>query len=178
MSLFQCDKCGQWAQDYFHKCVPAPKVYPAWTCGDCGKELTCSISEHQDICGPSVLNPDYALPTVVAGGPLEPHPAGGWRRKPRVRPAFDMKEMPRQFWCWMVERRRLQKGMGVEYWGDWDKARNAPYGFGGKASALRRMMELMTREAHNVAAGIAEFRVTPHYLGYVPVWPKPVEVKC
>lgn len=123
----------------------------------------------------------------VLKGNLEPDGSGGWRRKPRVRPAFDLTKKKREHWVWMVEVRRMQRAVvggpePMDLWGDFTKERrHAPYGFGGKASALRRMMQLMEREAHNVASGIAEFRVVPHYIGYVPddedwyrvAWPEP-----
>jgi hypothetical protein len=117
-------------------------------------------------------NPEFTKTEVLKGN-LEPDGHGGWRRKPRVRPAFDLSEMPRKFWCWKVEVRRVlwsAKLNGADFFfGDFHyDPKHAPYGFGTKASALRRKIDLMKVEAHNVAGGQCEFRVVPHYLGYVP----------
>jgi hypothetical protein len=104
---------------------------------------------------------------------LESDGKGGHRRKPRPRALFDLKEMPRDHWCWMVEsRRRVLVCLAdsvVEMWGDFEHRReHAPYGFCDRASALRRKLELMRGDAYNIGLGIVEYHVTPHYLGYRP----------
>ena len=98
--------------------------------------------------------------------------------RPRSKSLFDISAKPRERWCWMVESRRLLpvpmsygEATETEVWGDWsdwNKLKSTPYGFGDRVSALRRQVSVMRSDEHNIQQGIVEYRVRPHYLGYIP----------
>jgi hypothetical protein len=107
-------------------------------------------------------------------GHLEQDGSGGWRRRPRGKTLFDIRDMPREKWAYCVERRRLWTATGSDgeetrVWRDYHRpVDKRPYGFLTRAAALRRMMDLMREDRHNIADGLVEYRVSPQYLGYLP----------
>lgn len=98
----------------------------------------------------------------------------GWRRRPRTRALFDIQDMPKEKWVWMVMRRNrivVSKDCADEHfaWGDFHRADHIkPFAFKSRVAALRRMLDAMDEDGHNVALGIVSYEVQPHFIGYVP----------
>lgn len=89
---------------------------------------------------------------------------------PRPRRAFPDEMSDRSLWAYVVERRTLNHLMDKEWWGDWKGAGSQffPIGFPTRADALRRTLDCMKQDAHNISLGVAEFQVTAKYIGHKP----------
>lgn len=90
--------------------------------------------------------------------------------RPRPRRAFPDEMADPAHWSYVVERRTKNSLMETTWWGDWKNADQSfwPVGFSTRPAAQRRMLDCQAKDAHNLGLGVAEFRVTPKYLGHRP----------